>query len=257
MNANLIAEVGLVVMQTIGVILAVDLASGFVHWLEDSYGSRKWPLLGKWIIEPNIHHHFEPRHFTKSNFWKRNLATSIISGTVLTIITLLGWFHWTWVLAAAIGAITNEIHCWTHRSPRENGKVITFLQKAKILQSPRGHATHHTDPKDCSYCTVTDWLNPILDKFGFFARIERFILKTTGLKRRIDESVRPPKKKKNCCGGKCKTCLKCQFKKTDPASSNQHTPSKSLASSDSPLSNNLLSKPIEDIPNLFLTNRMR
>ncbi|MGJ8725200.1 MAG: fatty acid desaturase CarF family protein [Roseibacillus sp.] len=213
MNTNLLLEVGLVVMQTIGVILAVDFASGILHWLEDSYGDRKWPILGKWVIEPNIRHHFEPRYFTKSNFWKRNLATIAISGTLLAVITLLGWFHWTWVLASALGAIANEIHCWAHRSPRENGKVITFLQKAKVIQSPRGHATHHTDPKDRSYCTITDWLNPILDRFDFFARIERFVLKTTGVKRRVDESVRPPKKKKKPCCGNCADCTLCQLKK--------------------------------------------
>ncbi|MDQ8190914.1 fatty acid desaturase CarF family protein [Roseibacillus persicicus] len=213
MNANLILEVGLIVLQTIGVILAVDFVSGIVHWLEDSYGSKKWPIIGKWIIEPNIRHHFEPRHFTKSNFWKRNAATLVLSGSVLAVISFLGWFHWTWALAALIGGVTNEIHCWAHRSPRENGKVITFLHKAKILQSPRGHATHHTDPKDRSYCTVTDWLNPLLDGVDFFARIEKFVLKTTGLKRRIDESVRPPKNKKKCCGGQCAQCAKCQLKK--------------------------------------------
>ena len=109
---------------------------------------------------------------------------------------------------------TNEIHCWTHRSPRENGKIITFLQRAKILQSPRGHAVHHTDPKDRSYCTVTDWLNPLLDRFDFFARLERFVLQTTGLKRRVDESVKPPKqKKKKVCCGQCLGCGKCDLKK--------------------------------------------
>ena len=196
MNTNLIVEIGLVAVQSIGVIFAVDFISGVLHWLEDSYGDKDWPILGKWVIEPNIRHHFQPRYFTKSHFWQRNLITMIIAASMLIGITLLGWFHWTWVLAAIIGSLTNEIHCWAHRSPRENGKIITLLQKSKILQSPRGHATHHTDPKDRSYCTVTDWLNPILDRFDFFARIERFILRTTGLKRRIDESVKRPKQEK-------------------------------------------------------------
>lgn len=212
MNTPLLLEVGLVVLQTVGVILAVDFASGVIHWLEDSYGNRKWPLLGKWVIEPNIRHHHEPRFFTKSNFLKRNLATMVISGSVLAFISLLGWFHWTWILAATIGSVTNEIHCWAHRSPRENGRLVTLLQKLKLLQSPRGHATHHTDPKDRSYCTVTDWLNPLLDKMDFFARIERLVLKTTGIKRRIDESVRLRPKKK-VCGGHCKNCQCQRWKK--------------------------------------------
>lgn len=212
MNANFILEAGLIALQAVGVILAIDFVAGVLHWLEDSYGSKKWPLIGKWIIEPNIRHHFEPRYFTKSNFWQRNLITMILSGSMLGVVTLIGWFHWTWVLAAVIGSITNEIHCWAHRSPRENGKVITFLQKSKILQSPRGHAIHHTDPKDRSYCTVTDWLNPMLDSVNFFGRIESFIQKTTGIKRRVDESVKP-KKKKAKCNRKCAECTRCRLKK--------------------------------------------
>ena len=90
MNANLLIEAGPVVLQAIAVILAVDFVSGLAHWLEDSYGSRKWPVIGKWIIEPNIRHHFEPRFFTKSNFWKRNLVTIILASAVLALITLLG-----------------------------------------------------------------------------------------------------------------------------------------------------------------------
>ena len=211
MNANLILEAGLIAVQAIGVILAIDFVSGIFHWLEDSYGNKKWPVIGKWIIEPNIRHHFQPRLFTKSNFWKRNMVTMLLAGSLLAFVSLMGWFHWTWLLAAIIGAITNEIHCWAHRSPRENGKVITFLHKSKILQSPRGHAIHHTDPKDRSYCAVTDWLNPVLDSCNFFARIEAFILKTTGIKRRVDESVKPKKVKK--CGRKCHECQGCALKK--------------------------------------------
>ncbi|MEM9079129.1 MAG: fatty acid desaturase CarF family protein [Verrucomicrobiota bacterium] len=208
MNTELLFNILTIAAQTIGVILAVDFASGVLHWLEDAYGRKHWPLVGKWIIEPNIKHHFQPRHFTKSNFWKRNLATMIIAGLILTTVTLLGWFNWMWLLAAAIGSITNEIHCWAHRSPRENGKFITFLQKARILQSPRGHAIHHTDPKDRSYCTVTDWLNPALDKIDLFGRIERIILRTTGFKRRIDESVKPRHNKS--CHKNCQNCPLCK-----------------------------------------------
>lgn len=210
MNTNILFEIGTVPLQIIGTIIAVDFASGVIHWLEDAYGRKHWPLVGKHIIEPNIRHHFEPRHFTKSNILKRNLVTGIIAGSMLLLVTLLGWFHWTWVLAALIGAFTNEIHCWAHRSPRENGKLITFLQKAKLLQSPRGHAVHHTDPKDRSYCTVTDWLNPLLDRVDFFNHLEKLIFKTTGWTRRIDESVRPKKNKH--CPGNCLNC-KCSLKK--------------------------------------------
>lgn len=197
MNTELMITIGTLLAQALGVIVAVDFVSGVLHWLEDAYGRKTWPIVGKLIIEPNIKHHFEPRYFTKSNVLKRNTMTSLLAGMLLLAVWLLGWFHWTWALAALIGAFTNEIHCWAHRSPRENGKMITALQKARLLQSPRGHAIHHTDPKDRSYCTVTDWLNPLLDRVNFFGKIEALLFHIFGWTRRVDESVRLIKKGKN------------------------------------------------------------
>ena len=182
-----------ILVQAAGVVLAVDFVSGVLHWLEDSYGRASWPLVGKRVIAPNIKHHFRPRAFTKSTFLRRNTVTLLLAGLRLGVVTLFGWLNWMWVLACVVGGIANEIHCWAHRSPRENGKFITFLHRWKILQSPKGHAVHHTDPKDCSYCTVTDWLNPILDRLRFWERCEWMIRKVTGARRREDESVRRPK----------------------------------------------------------------
>ncbi|MEI6358570.1 MAG: fatty acid desaturase CarF family protein, partial [Verrucomicrobiota bacterium] len=47
-----------------------------------------------------------------------------------------------------------------------------------------------TDPKDSAYCVVTDVLNPVLDRIRFWATLESFIGKTTGIRRRPDTSVR-------------------------------------------------------------------
>ena len=114
------------------VLLAVDFASGVLHWLEDSYGEPSWPFLGKRVVVPNIRHHFKPRAFTKS----------------------------------------------------------TFLQRIRLIQSKKAHAVHHTNPKNQSYCTVGNFLNPVLDATRFFERIEWVILKVTGVKRREDKSVK-------------------------------------------------------------------
>lgn len=183
--------------QVFGVLLAVDFASGVLHWLEDSYGKASWPILGKHVVAPNILHHHQPRAFTKTSFWDRNSVTLVIGGLILLAVTLLGGFHWLWVLAALLAGISNEVHCWAHRSPRENGPVITFLQRIRLLQTPKAHAVHHTDPKDRSYCTMTNFLNPVLDYLRFFDRIEKAVFKLTGIKRRIDESVKPKRAERN------------------------------------------------------------
>lgn len=208
-------------LQVAVVLLAVDFASGVLHWLEDSYGEPSWPFLGKRVVVPNIRHHFKPRAFTKSTFWKRNSVTMIMSGSLLVGIILMGWFHWMWLLACTVGAISNEIHCWAHRSPRENGKIITFLQPIRLIQTKKAHAVHHTNPKNQSYCTVGNFLNPVLDATRFFERIEWVILKVTGVKRREDKSVKARRVRIPVCrcmvGEECVNCPREAGKQSVPA----------------------------------------
>jgi ubiquitin-conjugating enzyme E2 variant len=197
-------------VQIVIVILAVDFASGVLHWLEDSYGKPSWPFLGKHVIEPNILHHFRPRAFTKTSVWRRNSGTMVICGSLMVMVVLLGGFHWMWLLACVLGAISNEIHCWAHRSPRENGKFITCLQRMGLIQSRKAHARHHTDPKNQSYCTVTNFLNPMLDAVQFFGRMEGGIFLVTGKGRRKDESVRIKRKRNPVCRSKVgEECVSC------------------------------------------------
>ena len=50
-------------IQLVGVILLADFVSGFMHWLEDKLGEPDTPIIGKWIVQPNILHHHNPTAF--------------------------------------------------------------------------------------------------------------------------------------------------------------------------------------------------
>ena len=75
-------------------------------------------------------------------------------------------------------------------SRKENGRIISFLQDIRILQTGKHHARHHTDPKNSHYCTITNILNPVLDGVRFWDGLEWLLAKTIGLKRQLDTSVR-------------------------------------------------------------------
>lgn len=205
--------------KALGTILLTDLASGVVHWLEDSYGKATWPILGKHVIQPNIDHHFFPRRFTKNHWLYRNSSTIAISAGIGVVLTLLSAWSPYWLLALVIGAFANEIHCWAHQSPKENGKLISRLQKIGVVQSPRHHGKHHTDPKNRTYCTITNYVNPALDSLRVFQRAEAALERVFGVKRRVDESVKPDHerigkknattKTKKCCGKDCDACRRC------------------------------------------------
>jgi ubiquitin-conjugating enzyme E2 variant len=176
--------------QTAGVVFAAEFVAGIVHWLEDAYIREDTPIIGKALARSNIVHHHYPRHMTRYNWWYTSGMLVVVSACIVAAAWLCGLLTWHVWLFALISANANEIHKWAHRTRKENGVVISFLQDARILQTTRHHALHHTDPKNSHYCTVTNFLNPILDGLDFWNRVEYVLERTLGLKRREDTSVR-------------------------------------------------------------------
>lgn len=172
------------------VILAADFAGGFVHWLEDAYVREDTPLVGHLIGRPNIVHHHFPRHMTRYNWWHTCWDLLAVALIIILGAWSMGRLTWEVGLFALIGANANEFHKWAHRTRKENGRVISFLQDIKVLQTAKHHALHHTDPKNSHYCTTTNLLNPILDTVRFWDGLEWLLAHTVKLTRREDTSVR-------------------------------------------------------------------
>jgi len=180
----------LMLVQIVLVVLAADFAGGFVHWVEDAYVREDTPLIGNLVGRPNTIHHHLPRYMTRFNWWHTSRDLVILSAVLVAGAWCLGCLTWQVWLFAVLAANANEFHKWEHRTRRENGKLISFLQDIRLLQTARHHARHHTDPKESHYCTTTNVLNPVLDGVRFWAALEWLLAMTTGLKRREDTSVR-------------------------------------------------------------------
>ena len=154
--------------QVIAAFLAADLLTGIFHWWEDRYGNPAWPVLGKYVIQPNIEHHSNQMSFTHGNYFTRN---------------------WTTILAtvpiAVFASQSNEIHCWSHQ---KCSRPIRGLQLLGILQSPEQHARHHTRPFDRNYCVMTDVLNPVLQAVGFWQALE-WCIGLAGVHPRLEREV--------------------------------------------------------------------
>ena len=185
---NLIALL-LIILQIIAILILVDFFSGFFHWIEDSYFTENIPLIGRFIIIPNIIHHHSPRHFTKSPFWHRNLVTAILCSIIFTFISLLFGATWQVGLFCLVGAFCNEFHCWAHRTQKENGPIISLLHSCSIIQTPSHHSTHHTNPKARAYCVLTNFLNPILDWVEFWRKLEDIVAFIFRIRPRPDQSL--------------------------------------------------------------------
>jgi ubiquitin-conjugating enzyme E2 variant len=176
--------------EFIGTVLAAELVAGLVHWFEDAYVRENTPLIGRIVGRPNtIHHHF-PRYMTRHSWWQSSWDLIPLAAVPIALAWLGHCLTWEVWLFAILSANANEFHKWSHRTRKENGRLISFLQDARLLQTAKHHARHHTDPKNSHYCTVTNFLNPVLDRLHFWDSLEWLLAKTINLKRRPDTSVR-------------------------------------------------------------------
>jgi ubiquitin-conjugating enzyme E2 variant len=161
-------------------LLGADLVSGIVHWVGDTWGTPDWPILGPSLIRPFREHHEDPQAIVRHDFVETNGNNSLgslvlvlaglatpLDGPVGDVVasTLLSLSVWLFA--------TNQIHKWAHAAARP--RSVRWLQDHRWILSPEHHALHHAQPFDRYYCITTGWLNPLLLRIGFFARLERWI----------------------------------------------------------------------------------
>lgn len=152
--------------------LLADFLGGLAHWLEDRVLSERLPLIGRTIVAPNRLHHADPRAFLEKGLVERSWSTWLVVGLVALPWCIL-WGP-SVVLGAAVvgGCMTVPVHYWAH-APRTAPEAVKVLQEIGLVQSPKGHARHHRPPQTESYCPLTDWLNPVLDKVGLWRLLDR------------------------------------------------------------------------------------
>lgn len=217
---NTLSHVLFIALQIILVIGLADFFAGVIHWLEDAYFTEDTPILGPMFIRPNIVHHHYPRFFTQWSWWHSSKEL-LLAGAVLVLVAWpLGLLRWQLWLFVAVSVNANQVHKWAHRTRAENGWLISKLQDWRILQTPRHHGLHHSDPKNTYYCPVTNYVNPLLERLQFWQRTEAVIERLTGITHRHDTAVRGQgpgpewlaaykPAPRSACGRDCTNCAKC------------------------------------------------
>lgn len=175
--------------QSLCVISIADFAAGIVHWIEDAYIRETTPFIGSTIGRANVIHHHLPRHMARKTWWQSSWDLCLFALAVILIAAVSGHLTWHVWLFAIISANANQVHKWAHRTRRENGPIITFLQHTRLILTPKEHAIHHTAPKNVRYCPITNILNPILDTIRFWAALEWLLALTIRLHRQPDTSL--------------------------------------------------------------------
>jgi len=171
-----------IVSAILGYLLA-DFMSGLVHFLGDSFGTVRTPIFGPTFIFPFREHHVDPEDITRHGFIETNghnclvslpvmiamhflLFSTAIASAAASFVYAIGFFLILGVFA------TNQFHKWAHtaRPPA----LIAFLQKYRLILSPKHHKVHHTAPFERYYCITTGWLNMLLEKTAFFPATKWF-----------------------------------------------------------------------------------
>jgi ubiquitin-conjugating enzyme E2 variant len=160
-------------------VLAADMISGLVHWFCDTYFDEETPLLGPALIGPFRAHHRDPGAMTRRRLLDVNLSNWL--GAIPILLAVLWAFPAVDTSAALFGAAsglflaqslawTNQVHVWAHLDTPP--LVARVLQTMRLAIAPEHHAQHHRTGSS-AYCITVGWLNPLVDRLGFFERLER------------------------------------------------------------------------------------
>ena len=171
------------VIVLFGIILG-DLFSGLFHWWEDRYGQTYWPILGKYVIEPNIGHHKNPSSIASESYLS-NCGPAML----LTLpFMILSWYYGLYAILIGFIVLSqaNQVHCWSHKKANS---FIRLFQHFGLFLSPRHHAVHHKRPYKQRYCVVTNYLNPILHAIYFWNILEWIVWATIGVKPNPEREV--------------------------------------------------------------------
>ena len=174
------------VLELAVTLIAIDLVSGLVHWAEDTFGSEDTPVYGKWIVQPNVIHHEQPAAFTKKSWLQSSWDLALTSGLIVLTAWLIGHLTWHVWLFAVLGANANQLHKYAHMPRQKIPFFVRWFIDLRILQNANDHALHHTGDKNTAYCVITPYLNPVLDRLGFWRGLEKLTVPIFGAPRRDD-----------------------------------------------------------------------
>ena len=165
----------------VGAAYAVaDFVSGFVHFLADNFGSPDTPIFGKAFVMPFRDHHTDPTGILRHPFMIANGNNCLVALPPLLLIVLFvpvdttfgGYVFGTFFLAFSLAIfLTNQFHKWAHMETPP--RIVAWFQDRGVILSRQHHDIHHRSPFDTYYCITAGWWNPLLERFGFFERVER------------------------------------------------------------------------------------
>jgi plasmanylethanolamine desaturase len=177
---------------------AADFVCGVVHWFEDRYLDDSMTLK---FLQPingeNSLHHLKPTAMLTHSWWGNMQSAAIVAWPLAVVLWLAGDCLF-FVLTVFFASFGNLVHRFAHTPARQLPRWVRWVQSTGLFISHAHHDMHHRHrskliPKSqasIAYCPMTDWVNPTLDRFNFWAGLER-IFSIFGLVPTVDRITQP------------------------------------------------------------------
>ena len=168
---HLLTTASLNIASAFGCLLTADFIAGLLHWAEDTWtrpGVSK--LLDTWIVNDNIDHHRRPGLIRAGDYWSTNRVCIALASVAAIGLVVCHIHAWQAYLIVAMLSQSNQVHLWAHSS--NPPRIVDWLQSFGLLQSRKVHGLHHKSPYATRYCTMTNYLNPLLDGVNFWRKLE-------------------------------------------------------------------------------------
>jgi ubiquitin-conjugating enzyme E2 variant len=177
-------------VQIVLLYLLADFIGGVFHWAEDTLGSVDAPVWGPVFVRPNLVHHDDPGVMIAIPWYINNIANVVGVLALLAVFWALGALTWQVCVLAFFTGWNQQVHRFSHCPTARRPAIVRWLQRMGVIQRPREHWKHHTEPHLSDYCVLTPWVNPLLDKTRFWRALERALVPVFGGPRRPDLVVK-------------------------------------------------------------------
>lgn len=159
-----------------------DLGSGILHWSVDNYGNGRTPIMGG-IIAAFQGHHSAPWTITQrgfcNNVYKLCVPFGLVPAALLALagpkVLLFG------TAFCVLEILSQEFHKWSHMLSSETPVWVNRLQSLGLTVSRKTHGLHHLAPYEGNYSIISGVTNGVLDRTGFFRRLEHLIYRWNGV----------------------------------------------------------------------------
>lgn len=157
----------MIILQICAAWLLADAMSGLAHWILDTRLSAGGQFAG--LVQDNVRHHAKPEAMLELTVWE-NLSTSYVSLILAGLLLDFGAPLTIW-LSFVFLFFSNLVHRWAHERRSGVPRVVRWLQRIGVFQSPAHHARHHRADGRLltrresvrSYCVMSNFLNPLLN----------------------------------------------------------------------------------------------